>query len=84
MRLIDADALIKKVKEEGAYDYVYSKKIAEAPTIDAVEVVRCRDCKNWEEYEGDEGYGHCELFIHYMKDDNFCGHGERKTEPQTK
>ena len=40
MRLIDADALIK----EGAYGYVYTFQIASAPTVDAVPVVRCKDC----------------------------------------
>ena len=31
--------------------------IADAPTIDAVEVVRCKDCKNWHEWEN--GAGSC-------------------------
>lgn len=41
MRPIDADALIKEANTDGAYGYVDAKQIAEAPTIDAVEVVRC-------------------------------------------
>ena len=36
MRLIDADALMEKAKQDGAYDYVSAKEIADAPTIDAV------------------------------------------------
>ena len=44
MRLIDADALIKEACAEGAYGYVDSKQIADALTVDAVEVVRCKDC----------------------------------------
>ena len=43
-RLIDADALIKEACAEGAYGYVDAKQIADAPTVDAVEVVRCKDC----------------------------------------
>ena len=71
MRLIDADALIAE------YDRVHigepgnaRKLIADAPTVDAVEVVRCKDCKrryedSWCEYADD--------------DDNFyCAIGERK------
>ena len=44
MRLIDADALIKEACAEGAYGYVDAKQIADAATVDAVEVVRCKDC----------------------------------------
>ena len=44
-RLIDANALIEEANKEGAYGYVDAKQIADAPTIDAVEVIRCKDCK---------------------------------------
>lgn len=37
-RLIDANALIKEANAEGAYGYVDAKQIADAPTVDAVEV----------------------------------------------
>ena len=49
MRLIDADVLFqhKVVGEIGnlSGDFVPGFAIAQAPTIDAVEVVRCRECK---------------------------------------
>ena len=70
MRLIDGDALMDEANSDGAYGYVDAKQISDAPTIDAVEVVRCRDCKHrysdsWCEYVDD--------------DDNFyCARGERK------
>ena len=69
-RLIDANALIKEANADGAYGYVDAKQIADAPTVDAVEAVRCKDCKHrysdsWCEYVDD--------------DDNFyCARGERK------
>ena len=44
MRLIDADVLIKEAYTEGAYGYVDAFQIASAPSIDAVPVVRCKDC----------------------------------------
>lgn len=44
MRLIDADELIKEACAEGAYGYVDAKQIADAPTVNAVPVVRCKDC----------------------------------------
>ena len=37
-RLIDANALIEEANAEGAYGYVDAFQIANAPTIDAVEV----------------------------------------------
>ena len=49
-RLIDANALIKEANADGAYGYVDAKQIEDAHTIDAVPVVRCRECKYW----GDE------------------------------
>ena len=43
-RLIDANALIEEANAEGSYGYVDAFQIANAPTVDAVEVVRCKDC----------------------------------------
>lgn len=50
-QLIDANALIKEAYADGAYGYVDAKQISDAPTVDAVPVVRCRDCKHhyWEQ-----------------------------------
>lgn len=65
MRLIDADAL-KDLITNNVYvvsDCINSrdygmfwtggieKAIDEQPTIDAVEVVRCKDCKHWQDQE---------------------------------
>lgn len=44
MRLIDADTLILAAQQDGAFGYVSAKEIADAPTIDAEPVVRCKDC----------------------------------------
>ena len=68
MRLIDADALIKEANADGAYGYVDAKQIADAPNVDAVEVVRCKDCVShnickFEQFQGLNG---------------FCSYGERK------
>ena len=71
MRLIDADRAIEIVRDQGiahpdAYHLTnYATLILrEAPTVDAVEVVRCRECKHykpqkksahWENGERKEG-----------------------------
>lgn len=43
MRLIDADELI--VMEYGGIRFVPAEFINDAPTIDTVEVIRCKNCK---------------------------------------
>ena len=55
--------------------------IDDAQTVDAVEVVRCRDCK----HQIERGYAQyrykwCEVWrrINGMGDDGFCNYGERK------
>ena len=83
-RLIDANALIKEANAEGAYGYVDIKQIADAPTIDAVEVVRCRECKHLNVLNRKELYAHCPktntVFLPFKLDTrkHFCSLGERK------
>lgn len=94
MRLIDADRLTKQCKEITAeewnqqacpYSWAYAYEnfiddIEEQPTIDAVPVVRCKDCK-WAEDTGPTG-----LYCNhpdgrntiYCLPDEFCNCGERK------
>lgn len=55
--------------------------IEQAPTVDAVEVVRCKDCKHKYYNEHTEMYC-CEQwadgFDTAVRDDEFCSRGERK------
>ena len=76
-RLIDADALIKEANSDGAYGYVDAKQISEAPTIAAVEVVRCRECKHMIPQSHTR---YCTVWnaVNGMGDDGFCNYGERK------
>lgn len=61
-------------------------KFEEAPTIDAVEVVRCKDCKQCESYypskkEGEEPYPllyECKRERKCVFPTDFCSYGERK------
>ena len=53
--------------------------IKTAPTIDAVPVTRCKDCKYWQ--DNNDGYPHeeCRWGHGETPDANdFCSHGERK------
>ena len=88
MRLIDGDALMYEANSDGAYGYVDAKQISEAPTIDAVPVVRCRECKHrytencpmyFHDFYWLEGYGeYVDDDTDHTEDDYFCPKGERK------
>ena len=61
MRLIDADELALDTDAyctdaSGCY-----KSIADAPTIDAVSVVRCKECRYKRIYDGETKYYYCAL-----------------------
>ena len=82
MRLIDADALINDrgnfiVIGAGDNICIDISDIAKATTIDAVEVVRCKDCRHMEKSQSG---GHCHIWRLYNGhgDDGFCCYGERK------
>ena len=76
-RLIDYYYLAEKIECPGE-PLVYWYDIEAAPTVDAVEVIRCRECKHC-----DPENHHCD---HPMstsaplsrKPDDFCSYGERK------
>ena len=79
-RLIDANALIEEANAEGAYGYVDAFQIANASTVDAVEVVRCRDCKHWHKetlFCDYMPYGEAQERVNWYADD-FCSYGESK------
>ena len=78
MRPIDADALMYEANSDGAYGYGDAKQISEAPTIDAVPVVRCRECKHCdpENYHCDHPMGTAAPLR--RKPDDFCSYGEKR------
>lgn len=79
MRLVDADPLKEKAffHEIDNVSYVEEEDIDNAPTVDAVEVVRCKDCKFNPKY----AYVGCPTAGLLLRDDNdFCSKGERRSE----
>lgn len=93
MRLIDADALKERLKKSSRY-FDLKFDIDEAPTIDAVPVVRCKDCVHgeWEgenkmwacvrcadfDEEIDEEIGVYTGFVEYHNGGHFCSYGDRR------
>ena len=95
-RLIDADALMDVIRQheyrlatkQGSIDYGMftlgiQQAVDEQPTVDAAEVVRCRDCKH---YKPQKKSAHWENRANYCNrvvtikthPDDFCSYGEQK------
>ena len=89
-RLIDAKAALDALYDADAITMKGVKIINQFPTIDAMEVVRCKDCRNsmlWRK-PMDTVIGEC--FIRKMNSDDeqfcmvgaddFCSYGERRND----
>lgn len=101
--LISRSALLDELQEELDFDTpmydeeqnkfintglrIAVKDVKRQPTVDAVEVVRCRECRHYDIY----GYKICTLHSSlpskygrganlYMDKDDFCSYGERRAE----
>ena len=77
-RLIDADELLKIAMHPDAHDYVDAWDIAKAPTVDAVEVVRCKDCKYWKLVWDELHACICARGMLYTKANEYCSHGRKE------
>lgn len=99
-RLIDADRALEIVRDQGiAHPNAYHLTnyatliLREAPTVDAVEVLRCRDCTYWGDEEGklqgSDGvlFARCKAHNYLIdgrhtgwcpSENDFCSCGERK------
>lgn len=88
MRLIDADALKEFYGKWSNKHTEFLKPevdiyIDRQPTIDAVPVVRCKDCKRCDGFpEPDDiqpnEIGICRINMLAVKPEGFCSYGERK------
>ena len=72
-RLIDYYYLAEKIECPGE-PLVYWHDIEAAPTVDAVPVVRCRDCRSYNKPKT----GWCEVHLDCEHPNGFCSYGERK------
>ena len=81
-RLVDANTLLheycqangcNEVNDEICPNCFTAGLIANAPTVDAVEVVRCWECKHRDGIPGQPN-----IVCWQMHDDDFCSYGEPK------
>ena len=77
---INGNALMAKferiAKKSGVPHFHLDEIADEINEADAVEVVRCKDCKHW-------AMGYCNNFAYYdyepmTNEDDFCSYGERR------
>ena len=99
MRLIDADALLDVLEKDKAMTMCNNPDVGTltglnmaeisigiAPTVDAVEVVRCKDCGFYEAHRNCQ-YGYCWHWDYEAGEspnevdgDDFCSYGERRSD----
>lgn len=92
MRLIDADAYKvlynkKCVGDCGCCSLVdddcMCKLIDQAPTIDAIQIIRCKDCNYFHPYPFEPEYGSCKYHLgpdlqwEEKKETDYCSDAER-------
>lgn len=89
-RLIDADALKERIRRflsiKSLDDLLPEEKaivqhIDRMPPVDAVPVVRCRDCLYWQKSSLFRGHTVCRYVLDcsvVRREDDFCSRGERK------
>ena len=87
MRLIDADRALEIVRDQGiAHPNAYyltnyaTLILREAPTIDAIPVVRCYECKQWKKDVAGctEFVGRCDYANYMIGANGYCLYGERE------
>ena len=82
MRLIDADKALEQINEwldqtgaiplNTSYHFELLGCIEDCPTIDAVLVVRCKDCKHYNTIGCSKGFGWCENIDRGTNDNFYC------------
>lgn len=90
---IERDALIQQMADnfrQGVFEgcdcgeyRIAEDTILEAPAADAVEVVRCKDCKNAKRHEVFPYSRRCRIEDYRLphRADHFCSYGERRSDP---
>ena len=82
-KLISANELIKDLLKKSLYPVFVRRAIENVPAVDAVEVVRCKNCAFWEVSEYGGTIGRCQnptngLMYEYIDANDFCSYGKRK------
>lgn len=86
--ITDIQGTISEVARTAPYDPEWFTRIAQRqheiltiiekqPAVDAVEVLRCKNCKHWED-RNKGGRGMCWKKVTRTEEDHYCGYGEKR------
>lgn len=88
--LISRSALLKKAQWfecpsyevwDYSFKYVDPEDVEDAPAVDAVEVVRCKNCREWKLKDRPGAtWGMCRTLLADMPPDGYCNYGERRAD----
>ena len=81
--LIHRDGLKQMLLDLGFYPAIVKSALEKAPTVDAIPVVRCRDCVGRSTWYNDAEYGCavCGMSGMYPKSENgYCSYGLRRSD----
>ena len=80
-RLIDLDETMEATREEIYWTESRAADVRafliQQPRVDAVEVIRCKDCRNAKKYCGGL---YCKFYEQTMDEDDFCSKGKKENE----
>lgn len=90
MRLIDADKLLQEIEFEYNLDYGetlidprdFADAVCNTPTVDAVPVVRCRECMYAYRIDGPMEEYDCRKISFWgtwLRPEHFCSYGQRRS-----
>ena len=84
--LISRSALKEDLLKRNFYPVFVKRALEDAPAVDAVEVVRCRDCKWFKPYQKpvEDFDGRCVVHMCETDEPEFCSIGRRKDNEQQK
>lgn len=87
MRLIDADKAVEQIKEwldqtraiplDTSYYFELLGCVEDCSTIDAVPVVRCKECEYYNTTGCSKGFGWCENIDRGTSDNFYCANGKQ-------
>ena len=79
--LISRSALKKALLERSFFPAIVKAALENAPAVDAVEVVRCKDC-NYLRPDSAIFHEHCGVFGVMVAKDDFCSFGKRRADDE--
>lgn len=86
MRLIDADELLQEIEFEYDLDYGetlidprdFADAVCDSPTVDAVPVVRCRECRYYAASGATTSFCIHPGGMKFTSDSDYCSRGQRR------